>query len=65
MRDVYDDSLSLSAARAQYFVANGLGPDGRYGAAWVDVKIGPIPARIPNSQGRVRAVRFHDLHLTC
>lgn len=62
MRDVYDDSLALSAARAQYFAANGFGTDGRYGAAWVDVKIGPLPARIPNSQGRVRAVRFHDLH---
>jgi hypothetical protein len=67
VRDTYDDSLSLDAARAQYFAANGFGADGGYSAKWVDVKVGPISARIPNTKGRVRAVRFHDLHhvLTC
>jgi len=62
MRDLYDDALSLGEARQQYFAANGFGDDGGYDTDWVDVKIGPIPARIPNTAGRKRAVPFHDLH---
>jgi len=62
VRDVYDDSLSLRETREHYFAVNGFGADGGYNAAWVDVKVGPIPARIPNTKSRVRAVRFHDLH---
>ena len=36
--------------------------DGGYGDAWVKFKVGPIPVAFPNTEGRVRAVRFHDLH---
>lgn len=58
----YDPSLSLRAARDVYFEANGFGEDGGYSAAWVDFKLGPIPMPFPNTPGRVRAVRYHDLH---
>ena len=63
-RDLYDDALTLREARETYFVANAFGLDGGYSLDWVDVKVGPIPLRIPNTAGRKRAVRFHDLHHT-
>jgi len=63
-RDVYGDALTLREARERYFVANKFGPDGGYSLDWVDVKVGPLPFRIPNTKSRKRAVRFHDLHHT-
>src|SRR5262247_2720287 len=63
-RDVYDDTLTLREAREKYFVANKFGPDGGYSLDWVDVKVGPLPFKIPNTKSRKRAVRFHDLHHT-
>jgi hypothetical protein len=62
VRDAYEDSLSLREARERYFVANGFGSDGGYGATWVRVKVGPVPMWILNSRSRMRAVPFHDLH---
>ena len=62
MRDVYDANATLLEARTRYFEANAFGPDGGYAETWVDVKVGPIPMRIPNTKSRVRAIRFHDLH---
>lgn len=58
----YADSLSLSDARRVYFDANAFGDDGGYARRWVKVKLGPVPFWFPNSEGRVRAVRYHDLH---
>lgn len=58
----YSDSLSLLDARRAYFDANGFGADGGYAKRWVKVKMGPVPFWFPNSSGRVRAVRYHDLH---
>jgi hypothetical protein len=58
----YAEHLSLEAARAEYFRANGFGEDGGYSAAWVDFMLGPIPFPFPNSKERVRALRYHDLH---
>jgi hypothetical protein len=58
----YAVDLSLKAARDEYFVRNRFGSDGGYSAAWVDFKLGPVPFPFPNTQGRVAAVRFHDLH---
>ncbi|MCA9612514.1 MAG: hypothetical protein H6721_06635 [Sandaracinus sp.] len=52
----------MREARDRYFRENGFGEDGGYGAAWVDFKLGPIPMPFPNTPGRVRAVRYHDLH---
>jgi hypothetical protein len=57
-------SLTLHDARDEYFRVNNFGPNGGYDDAWVDFKLGPIPMPFPNSAGRKRAVRFHDLHHT-
>jgi hypothetical protein len=58
----YDDALTLREARALYFRENGFGEDGGYAERWVRVKLGPVPLAFPNTQARVRAVRYHDLH---
>jgi hypothetical protein len=58
----YADSLFLRDARRVYFDANGFGADGGYAKRWVKVKLGPLPLWFPNSEARVRAVRYHDLH---
>jgi len=58
----YPASESVRSARARYFDANQFGADGGYGDTWVDFKFGPIPIPIPNTDARVRAVRYHDLH---
>jgi len=58
----YAESLSLLDARRVYFDANGFGADGGYAKRWVKVKLGPLPLAFPNSEARVRAVRYHDLH---
>ena len=56
------EGMTLGEARDDYFRANGFGPDGGYDDAWVDFRLGPIPMPFPNTAGRKRAVRFHDLH---
>ena len=58
----YAESQSLFDARRVYFDANGFGADGGYAKRWVKVKLGPLPLWFPNSEARVRAVRYHDLH---
>jgi hypothetical protein len=58
----YDEAQKVEQARAAYFEANNFGADGGYNDAWVDFKLGPLPFPFPNSKGRVRAVRYHDLH---
>lgn len=58
----YEASLDLRAARDRYFLDNAFGEDGGYSAKWVDFMLGSIPVPFPNTAGRVRAVRFHDLH---
>ncbi len=60
--DGYDPAATLRQARARYFEENNFGEDGGYDARWVKLKLGPIPYAIPNTAGRVRAVRYHDLH---
>ena len=57
-----DDALTLREARARYFRENGFGDGGGYEKRWVHVKLGPVPFAFPNTQARVRAVRYHDLH---
>jgi hypothetical protein len=57
----YDAALTLREARGHYFAANGLG-EGGYEDKWVRFAVGPVRFAIPNSAGRVRAVRYHDLH---
>ncbi|MBX3251644.1 MAG: hypothetical protein KF901_30990 [Myxococcales bacterium] len=62
MHAEYADRETMREARDRYFEANGFGADGGYGEAWVDFRLGPIPLPFPNTPGRVRAVRYHDLH---
>jgi hypothetical protein len=56
-----DDALSVRAGRQLYFERSGIEPG--YDARWVTLRAGGIPVLVlPNTAGRVRAVRFHDLH---
>ncbi len=61
-RHYYDPASTLRQARTRYFEDNAFGADGGYSARWVEVKVGPFPYAIPNTEGRVRALRYHDLH---
>lgn len=58
----YDPASTMRDARTLYFQVNGFGESGGYDDPWVDFKLGPIPMPFPNTPGRVRAVRYHDLH---
>ena len=59
--NVYDDALSLGAARAQYFARSGF-DESSYVDRWVRLQAGPLRLWLPNTAARVRAVRLHDLH---
>lgn len=61
-RITYDSNQSLREARKRYFEANHFGDDGGYSKKWVPLELGPIKFAIPNTPGRVKAVRYHDLH---
>lgn len=59
---IYEDHLEMRAARERYFEAWGLDAGG-YTAKWVTLKqLGPIPLGFPNTPGRMRTVKMHDLH---
>src|ERR1043165_4056489 len=58
----YAPGLTVGEARARLFALGGLGEDGGYGDAWVVLKLWRVPLAFPNTEGRRRAVRFHDLH---
>jgi hypothetical protein len=59
----YDPELSVRAARARYFADNGFGDEGGYHDAWVIfATLGPLKLGFPNTPGRRRAIRLHDLH---
>lgn len=53
---------TLLDARTAYFEANGFGEDGGYSKATVTVTVLGVPVTIPNTEGRKRAVVFHDMH---
>ncbi|HEX8559949.1 MAG TPA: hypothetical protein VF668_17765 [Pyrinomonadaceae bacterium] len=54
--------LTLGEARSRMFALSGFAPDGGYGDEWVWLRLWRIPFAFPNTSGRRRAVRFHDLH---
>ena len=62
LQNPYPDSLDMLSARARYFELNNFGETGGYDDAFVDFALGPLSFRLPNTQGRLRAVRYHDLH---
>lgn len=57
-----DSTQTLGAARAAYHEANHFGADGGDALEWVPIKVLGLTLKIPNSDGRRRAVRIHDLH---
>jgi hypothetical protein len=59
---IYDPEMTLRDARVRYFELSGFGEDGGYEDRWIKVKVWRIPIWLPNTQGRVRAVKLHDLH---
>jgi len=58
----FSPELTLGEARARLFALSGFPEDGGYGDAWVKLRLWRIPLAFPNTAGRRRAVRFHDLH---
>jgi hypothetical protein len=56
------NQLTLGAARATYYQVNGFGSDGGDSLDWVPLKLWKLTLKIPNSEGRKKAVRYHDLH---
>ncbi|HKG13481.1 MAG TPA: hypothetical protein VKB12_09075 [Pyrinomonadaceae bacterium] len=59
---IYKPEWSLGEARKLYFELNGFGEDGGYTERWIKVKVWRLPVWLPNTEGRRRAVRLHDLH---
>jgi hypothetical protein len=58
----YPASATLREARAQYFLRAGFS-EATYTDAWVTLTIAGRPLRaFPNTAGRIRAVKLHDLH---
>jgi hypothetical protein len=57
----YNSELTLRDARAQYFAINNFGWGG-YDDKWVKVEYGFLRFYFPNTVGRVRVVKYHDLH---
>ena len=58
-----DAEATLRDGLAAYFAANGLPADGGYAERWVTIRLGPLPVfAFPNTAGRRRIVRAHDLH---
>jgi hypothetical protein len=58
----YPDDMTAREGRALYFATGGIPADGGYEDDWVKLKMGPIPVGFPNTEGRRRAVKLHDLH---
>lgn len=58
----YEPDQTVREARARYFEENGFGVTGGYEEKWVKLAFGPLRFGFPNSEARVRAVRYHDLH---
>src|SRR5690348_4985515 len=59
---VYPPEMTLGEARARYFELNNFESDGGYGERWIKVRVWRIPIWLPNTAGRVRAVKLHDIH---
>ncbi|MDQ3755098.1 MAG: hypothetical protein M3371_10240 [Acidobacteriota bacterium] len=57
----YSPELTLRDARTQYFAVNNFGWGG-YDDQWVKVEYGLLRFYFPNTKGRVKVVKYHDLH---
>lgn len=56
------NDTTLGSARTTYWQVNGFGTDGGDSLDWVPLKLWKLTIKIPNTEGRRQAVRFHDLH---
>lgn len=54
-------AMTLREARDRYLAAFGLSTH-TYVEDWVDVKIGPLPLRLPSTAARKRVLPLHDIH---
>lgn len=59
--DVYHPELTVRDARARYFAVNNFGWGG-YDDKWVKVEYGRLRFYFPNTKGRVKVVKYHDIH---
>lgn len=59
---IYDPLMTLAEARTEYFRRSGFPKDGGYAERWIKVKVWRVPIWLPNTEGRRRAVKLHDLH---
>jgi hypothetical protein len=55
-------TMTMADARARYYEVNGFGADGGDSLTWVPITALGLTFYIPNTEGRRRAVRIHDLH---
>jgi hypothetical protein len=62
MNAILYGEMDVRSARADYFETNGFGDDGGYAKKWVKLEFGRFGFSIPNTPGRVRAVKIHDIH---
>jgi hypothetical protein len=62
MPETLTETLTMRDARTRYYEINGFGPDGGDSLKWVPIKMLGLTFHIPNTEGRRRAVRIHDLH---
>lgn len=53
--------MTVREARDRYLAEFGLSTD-TYFDDWVDVKVGPLPLRIPSTDARKRVLPVHDIH---
>lgn len=54
-------AMTLRGARDRYLSEAGLSTD-TYTDDWVDVRLGPLPLRLPSTDARKRVLPLHDLH---
>ena len=59
--NAYSPELTLRDARTQYFAVNNFGWGG-YDDKWVKVEYGLLRFYFPNTKGRAKVVKYHDLH---
>ena len=57
----HPDDQPTGTALLEYFKRYGLG-DGGYDEDWAHLKLGVVPVVLPNTDGRKRNLRAHDLH---
>jgi hypothetical protein len=58
---VYPDELITRDALQRYFLKYHF-ENGGYDLKWFKIKVGPIFIPMPNTPGRIRAVKIHDIH---